>query len=494
MEYIDEIRGLYRYYTYHVYNKGRKPDELMWYPSKFHIFLCDKVQEFLEKKTDKAYDILILNTPPQHGKSKTVSECLPSWFLLRNPDKHVILISYGDDLARRFGKANLDKVKAYSELFGVSLDRSKANAKEFRIKDHEGVMISAGYGGTLTGNRAELIVIDDPVKNRVEADSEKDREKKWADYVDSIESRLAAGGKLILIMTRWHEDDLAGRLMEHYPDRCEVINLPCEAEENDVLGRKPGDPLCPEIGKDKKWLADFKESHTHEQGVRSWNALYQGRPTALEGNVLKREWWQFYESADYEDGKLKFDSMVMAVDASFKDMKHNDFVAIGVFGKRGNRIYLVDMINEHLNFTATTRKIKVMKAKYPEIGAVLVEDKANGSAVLEVMKDEIFGLIRVQPGASKEDRVNAVSFLIEAGNVYLPKDKNITWQFIDQCSSFPNGKHDDMVDAMCYALIRLSKMRAFKRIMRESKKQNRFNIPTVKIKKATERGEAINVI
>lgn len=226
--YLKNVQANYRFYCYHVHNDSR--DDLLWIPSKFHRFLCDKAQEFIEKPTDKAYEILILNTPPQHGKSTTITATLPSWYLMRNPDNKVIITSYGDSLAQRFGKQNLDKVKAYGKIFGVGLDKKKANATEFRIEGHTGVMISAGYGSGLTGNPADLIIIDDPVKNRVEADSETDREKKWKDYIDSIESRISAGGKIILIMTRWHEDDLAGRLMEHYSDRTTVINLPCEAE------------------------------------------------------------------------------------------------------------------------------------------------------------------------------------------------------------------------------------------------------------------------
>lgn len=493
--YLKNVQATYRYYCFHVHNDGREKGDWLWQPSAFHQFLCDKAQEFVEKPTDKAYEILILSTPPQHGKSTTITSTLPSWYLMRNPDKKVIEVSYGDDLAQRFGKQNLEKVQKYGRIFGVRLDRKKANAKEFRIAGHSGVMISAGYGSGLTGNPADLVIIDDPVKNRVEADSETDRNKKWTDYIDSIESRISAGGKVVLIMTRWHEDDLAGRLMEHYADRTTVINLPCEAEENDVLGRNPGDALCPEIGKGNEWLADFKAAHMSEEGIRSWNALYQGRPTAREGNLLKREWWEYYDFSDYEKGLLKFDTMIMSVDAAFKDEKQNDFVAIGVWGKRGTRIYLLDCINEHLNFTATMRKIKVTKAKFPKVSAVLIEDKANGTAIIQVLKEQVLGVIPVSPDASKEARVNAVSHVIEAGNVYLPRDKKFTWAFIDQCASFPNGKHDDMVDMASQALTRLIFTRAMRRLMKEARKGDRhFNLPKKTRKSRVGKGDKINVI
>lgn len=491
--YLKNVQATYRYYCYHAHNDGR--DELLWTPSKFHKFLCDKAQEFIERPTDKAYEILIINTPPQHGKSTTITSTLPSWFLMRNPDKKVIMVSYGDDLAQRFGKQNLDKVKGFGHIFGVSLDKKKSTAKEFRLAGRQGVMISAGYGSGLTGNPADLIIIDDPVKNRIEADSETDRNKKWADYIDSIESRISAGGKIILIMTRWHEDDLAGRLMKNYEDRVTVLNLPCEAEEDDLLGRKVGEALCPEIGKDNKWLADFKKGHMTEEGTRSWNALYQGRPTAKEGNMLMREWWRLYNRADYDDGTLAFDTMILSVDAAFKDGAKNDYVAIEVWGKKGINLYLVDLINQHLNFPDTVRKIKIILAKYPQIRGVYIEDKANGTAIIQTLKTQIFGVIPVTPDKSKEARVQDVSFYIEAGNVWLPKDMDFTWGFIDQCAEFPNGKHDDMVDAASQAITKLVRTRNLREAIRQTQqKGSQYFHTQVQKRRGVGRGDKIHVI
>lgn len=489
--YLKNIQANYRFFCYYSHNKGRE-DNLIWYPSRFHKFLCDRVQEFVERPTDKAYEILIINTPPQHGKSETVTATFPAWYLMRNPDKNVILVSYGDLLAQRFGKKNLDKVKEFGSLFGVKLDRSKRNAQNFCIAGREGSLLSAGYGSGLTGNPASLIVIDDPVKNRMEADSETDRNKKWSDYIDSIESRICAGGKIILIMTRWHEDDLAGRLIEHYADRTTVINLPCEAEEEDPLGRNVGDALCPEIGKGNEWLADFKKAHMSEEGVRSWNALYQGHPSAREGNMLRREWWQYYQRSDWENGRIEFDNMLLSVDATFKDGAKNDYVAIEVWAKSRNSIYLVDLVNEHLDFPSTMRKIKLMKAKYPQAFITLIEDKANGTGIIQMLKKDIMGIIPVNPDASKEARVNAVAPVVEAGNVYLPKDCGFTFKFVDQCASFPNAKHDDMVDAFSQAVSRLAFSRTVRKLERQAKKGDRyFTLPHLK---KTGKGEKINVI
>jgi len=487
-EYLQLVQGTLTGFCDYVYNNTKKEGEdLAWYPSKFHKFLCNKAQDFVTRKTEKAFEILIINTPPQHGKSVTITESLPAWWFMRNPDGNIIVISYGDDLAKRFGKSNLNKIKEYGNIFGVTLDNSKANSEEIMLKKHNGRLISKGFGSGITGQRADILLIDDPVKNAKEADSPTYRESIWEEFGMTVKSRLSAGGKVILIMTRWHEDDLAGRIIEEYPDRTTVLNLPCEAEEDDLLGRQPGDALCPEIGKGNAWLQDFKATYSSEQGLRQWNALYQGRPTAQEGNMLKREWWQFYDRKDWENGVLEFEQMIMSVDAAFKDEDKNDYVAISVWGKKDARIYLVDMVNEHLNFPNTVRKIRMMKARYPRVTAILIEDKANGTGVIQVLRTEIMGIIAVHPDASKEARVQSVSFAIEAGNVYLPRDKEctFTWKFVDQCASFPNAKHDDMVDSMSQALSRLIFTRAYKRKMAKTQMGNVFH--RIKPKKPSER-------
>ena len=494
--YLKNVQATYRYYCYHVHNDGRAVDEIMWKPSRFHMFLCNKVQEFVEKPTEKAFEILILNTPPQFGKSLTISETFPSWYIMRNPEKSVILISYGDDLAEKFGKANLQKVKAYGNIFGIALDKKKSKAREFQLLKHKGRMISKGFGSGLTGHTGNLILIDDPIKNRIEADSETTRNHMWEEFNDSVLTRLNAGDKLILIMTRWHEDDLAGRIIREMHDRTTVINLPCEAEEDDPLGREAGEPLCPEIGRDKAWVEDKKASITTEEGLRTWNALYQGRPTSKEGNILQREWWQYYMYEDYANGNLELDTILLSVDAAFKDKEKNDYVAIEVWGKRKNRIYLIDLINEHLNFMATIKKIRLLKVKYPNAFITLIEDAANGTAIIQYLKNEIMGVIPISPDKSKEARAQGVSAFIEAGNVFLPKDKKFTFEFIDQCASFPNGKHDDMVDSMSMALSRLIYNRTMRKIKNKARADG-FSFTREKRKTAAAlagNGEEINVI
>jgi len=496
--YLSGVQGIYKNYCFHVHNLDfvnnpkAKPEDLKWKPSVFHKDLCDRVQEFVEKTTDKAYEIMIINTPPQHGKSTTITETLPSWYLMKHPDNSVIQVSYGDDLAERFGKRNLEKVKEFGNIFGVEVDPKKATSREFQIKGHKGRMISKGVGSGLTGHSGHLIIIDDPIKNREQADSERTRDSVWNEFVDSIISRTQAGSKIVLIMTRWHEDDIAGRIMEQMGDITTYVNYECECEDVDAdpLGRKEGQPLCPEIGKGETWLKEFKAMFTSENGLRSWYALYQGHPTIQEGNILKKDWWRYYDPSE----EIRFDQMIMSVDATFKDGEKNDYVAISIWGKKENKIYLVLMVNEHLNFHGTLHKIRLLKAHYTRCGAVFIEDAANGTAIIQTLKNEIMGVIAVPPDKSKEARVNAVSFIIEAGNVYLPKDDPMTHKFVEQCAKFPNDKHDDMVDSMSMALAKLAYSRKGRLLGAFKEKTSGWTLPSERPRKKLDIGGRINAI
>ena len=420
----------------------------MWKETRLARFLARRVQDFVEEESGNAYDILLIQTPPQHGKSQTVTESLPSWYLGRWPEKRVILGSYNDVTAERFARRNKEKLKSVGKtLFGVETGRVDRTT-EFELKDHGGRLISRGLLSGVTGNPAELMILDDPIKNRMEADSPVIRRRIWEEWQNSFKSRLAAGAKVIVIMTPWHEDDLGARLLKS-EENITLLRLPVEAEEGDLLGRKIGEPLCPELGKGEKWLAQFKRGYLADPqgGQRAWQALYQCRPRREEGDLVKRRWWRYYDSAEKRDFAVE----VISVDAAFKGGENNDFVAITVWGKRGNDYYLRECQNAHLDFTGTLTAIREMKRKYPEAGAVLIEDKANGSAVINVLQRELF-CIPVQPQGGKTARVHAVSPAIESGHVFLPREAAWLGEFLDQWSAFPAGRHDDMVDSSTQAL------------------------------------------
>lgn len=443
-------------YCFGVLNDGidLSKEKPRYVPTKFHKWLCETVWEWLNESTGNPYDILLLSVPPQHGKSITITETLPSFYLGHFPEKRVIEVSYGSEFAKRFGKANKSKIQRFGGLFGISIANDAKSNVDWKLTNGIGGMISKGIMSPITGQSGDLIIVDDPIKNSQEASSETQRANLWNEWTNTIMSRVQTGTKIIVIQTRWHEDDLIGRLKER--PYTTYYNLEALNEsQDDPLGRKLGEALCPEMGKDESWLENYKEGlisglvdEGGESGIRAWEALFQGHPTSREGNILQREWWQFYETSDHID----FDTVIMSVDPAFKDT--GDYVAIGVWGKKGANIYLIDLVREHLNFQATM-DVMLQKRTLFNCSTILVEDKANGSAIIETLRKKIMGVVGVNPRDSKEERVNAVSFVIESGNVYLPKDRSFTGMFIEECAQFPNGKHDDMVDQMTQALARL---------------------------------------
>ena len=373
-----------------------------WKETALSRYLARAVQTFLEADTGHAYDILLIETPPQHGKSTAVTETLPSWFLGRWPEKRVIVAGYSDEFAERFCRRN----------------------------------------------PAELLIVDDPIKTRQDADSPVIRDRIWEEWQNSLKSRFAAGAKVIVIMTPWHEDDLAGRLLRQ-EIHVEQLRLPVEAEANDPLGRAPGAPLCPELGKDAAWLRDFKRAYLDDPkgGARAWAALYQCAPRVEGGNLIRRSWWKRYDPGDAP----AFGTQVISVDAAFKGGENNDFVAITVWGKAGTDYYLLDCLNRRLDFPGTLQAIRAMAKLYPEARAVLIEDKANGPAVIQTLQRDDYMTKPFRP-LELIARVNAVAPAIEAGHVFLPRQSPWVEAFVDQWTAFPAAAHDDMVDSASQAL------------------------------------------
>jgi predicted phage terminase large subunit-like protein len=414
--------------------------------AKHHQLICNALER-IEKGSLKR---LMIFMPPRHGKSQTVSETFPSWFIGRDPKRRVIATSYGDTLSRQFGRKNRAKLEEFGrDIFGVELAKDNNQTTNFSIAGNTGGALFSGLGGSLTGHGAHLLIADDLFKNRMEANSSVYRDRIYDEYRNSMLTRLTSDGAVIIINTRWHEDDLCGRILKEEADKWEVISLPAEAEENDALGRNIGDPLWSEQGFDKAWIDETKRS----VGSQSWNALYQQRPSAMEGNIIKRSWFQFYKQAP------TFEEQIISVDATFKDKADTDFCVLQVWGRKGADKYLLDQVRERMGFTSTVTAIRTLNAKHPKAHTKLIEDKANGSAIIDFLKHEISGLIPVEPQGGKVARAYAVQPTIEAGNVFIPDPTLAPWvhDFIEECASFPNGAHDDQVDCMTQALNRLQK-------------------------------------
>lgn len=414
----------------------------LYKPAAHHFLIADALQRIIAGKLKK----LMIFMPARHGKSMTVTESFPSYYLGKFPKRRVITVSYGDSLARRFGRKNRQKLGEYGqELFNVQLAADNASVQDWATTEGGG-MLSVGIGAGITGHGADLLLMDDVIKNREEANSEHIRNKVYDEYQSSLLTRLHFGGAVILIMTRWHEDDIAGRILAREKD-WEVLSLPAEAEEGDILGRAVGEPLWIEGGYDLSWLKEKKA----QLDAQTWNSIYQQRPSAAEGNIIKRDWIKYYKQLP-----PSFDEMLISVDASFKGNTNSDYCVLTVWGKDKARKYLVDAIRDRMNFPSTVAALRSLVAKYPKATAKLVEDKANGSAIIDFLKQEISGIIPVTPKESKEARLSAVSPEFESGSVFFPDPSLCSWigECVEELVTFPNGKHDDFCDSTSQALQR----------------------------------------
>lgn len=393
----------------------------------------------------------IVSMPPRHGKSEFISNWLPTWYLDTFPDRRIILSSYAAKFAAKWGR----KARTNLESFELarSIVRQDSRAADRFETTRGGGMITAGVGGPITGEGAHLAIIDDPIKNWQEAMSET-RRQTIRDWFDStLYTRLEPNATVILLMTRWHEDDLAGYLLNEHEDDWTEINLPAIAEEDDQLGRAIGEALCPE-----RYDADKLRQIMSAVGSRMSLGLYQQRPTPAEGEHWKRSYWRHWTVMPE-----KFDKIIQSWDMTFKDKAQSksgkvDFVVGQVWGKLGANLYLLDQVRGQWGFTKTKEMVRELTKRWPLGRRKLIEDKANGAAVQDDLKNTISGLLLVEPQGGKLSRVTASEPVVESGNVYLPNPVVHPWvkDFIDEAAAFgPNAKHDDQVDAASQAILYL---------------------------------------
>lgn len=403
---------------------------------------------------------LIWSMPPQEGKSERTSRRFPLWLLARNPDLRIAIVSYEMGVARRWGRAIRNDIAEHPEL-GLTVRADTSAAHEWQLDGHRGGVYSVGIGGALTGRPVDVLLIDDPLKGRKEADSATFRQACKDFYTDTARTRLAPDALQIIIQTRWHEDDLSGWLLSG-PSGHEwrYINVPAQAEaDDDPLGRAPGEYLISARG---RTAADW-EATKRDVGARTWAALYQGRPAPAEGGLFKRSHWRWYSApraVRRDDGTMwvhDADEIVQSWDMTFKDTKASDFVVGQVWARHGADVYLLDQVRDRLDFPATAQAVKALSAKWPQAHAKLVEDKANGPAIIAQLRSTVAGLIPITPHDSKFARASSVAPFVESGNVYLPDPALAPWidEYVVEHTSFPNSSHDDQVDCTSQALHRL---------------------------------------
>ena len=477
-----------------------------FYMTKFHRYLTDTIQEFLETPSTRAMDILLLSVPPRHGKTFTVTETLPSWYLGKHPDGNVIICSYDSAFAESFSRRNRDKFNEYAaDIFPDAQGNKNVQGVALWETTKGGRCRAAGLKAGITGFGAELFIIDDPIKNQEAAESETILAKIHNEMGPSVQSRIHPGGKLIVIQTRWVENDVIGYIEKNWGEFIwKSINLPCECEdaENDPLGRQVGDSLMgPHLGdfnipqricNDNNWLKSKKLLVMAGEGEHVWNALYQGHPSAQDGNLFKEPWWQLYSRSSMDINAM--DYLCLSVDATFKKTETSDMVAIELWGLRRDEIFLWKLINKRMGFVETLNRIQRLCKEYPTIDELIIEDKANGSAIIDSLRysENVPPIVAVNPLGGKYSRAQAVSPYVATCKVHVPtdfseseeleiewdgKEKNLKGhrKFVLQHSRFPFAKNDDMVDAETQALSRIIKLitgeepKPQKRILRYTK-------------------------
>jgi len=446
----------------------------------------DAISDHLEAVSKGQIRNLLINIPPRHMKSLAVSVFWPTWEWTFAPSVRWLFASYAESLSKR------DSLKCrrlidslwYKAKFGHIFSLTSDQNEKMRFEnDKTGYRIATSVGGSGTGEGGNRIVVDDP-HNATQAQSDTQRESALTWWDQTMATRLNDPQKdtKVIVMQRLHERDLSGHVLEQggYEHLC----LPAEYEPKTFISligwsdprTQPGELL---------WPARFREQEItrlkRDLGSYAAAGQLQQRPSPAEGGMLKRFWWRYWKPRGSDlggvmirmaDGSYQtiepvelpetFDEILQSWDMSFKDATaakggDPDSVAGGVWGRLDANKYFLDLVCAQMDFPQTCSAVIALSQKWPNANAKLVEDKANGPAVIATLRNKIAGLIAVEPEGGKVARVNAVSPGIESGNVFIPHPLLYAWvdPFVEECAAFPNGAHDDRVDQMSQALVRL---------------------------------------
>jgi len=404
---------------------------------------------------------LMVIMPPRHGKSELISLRFPCWYMGRHTTDLIAQAGYSESIALTHSRKARDIFIApeMTQLFPDIRYRPERAAQETIVPErqaaHEwgtkqgGSYFAVGIGGGLTGRGYNIGIIDDPVKDAEEAESATYRQRGWEWYTHVFYTRQAPGAAIILVMTRWHHADLAGRLLQlsandPNADQWTVLHYPAISED--------GKALWPERY-DLKWLLQVKAGQADNpeepgQGSRAFEALYQGRPSLVEGQVIRREWWKYYDP----DNPPVFDFTVHSWDTAFKDKQENDFSVNTHWGVCHSGYYLLNVWRRKVEFPELkTTAIAMHDRDHPN--AVIVEDKASGQSLIqELQRETAIPILPIKVDTNKLARANAVTPLMESGRVWLPKSAPWLHDYIEELANFPNGNHDDQVDSTTQAL------------------------------------------
>lgn len=446
-ELLDRRKGRSSFSDFCRYVASEEP------PAKHHMLICDAADRIIDGSLKR----LMVFMPPGSAKSTYATVRFPAYYLGKLKKKGVICASYNDTLAAQFGKKtrNLIREPETQRLFDGLALKSDSQAKGEWDTEDGGFYFSVGIGGGVTGRRADLGIIDDPIRGRKDADSQLIRDNCWGWYLDDFRTRLKPGAAIIIILTRWHEDDLAGRILPDDWDGesgtveskdgedWEVICLPAQAKNNDVLGRQPGEWLWTEWFSDE-WWEQTKKTVT-QSGFRSWNSLYMQTPVDDEGSFFRREWFKRYDIKDCPNT-----ANYQSSDFATKEGE-GDYTELGVFGMDNDgHLWIKDWW-----YGQTTTDIWIDKqleqydkhdcyAAFGETGVIrrAVEPFLTMQSMSKGIYPRLEWIVR---SGDKAAMARSFQGMSSVGLIHIP---NTLWgnRLIDQLCKFPNGKHDDAVD------------------------------------------------
>ena len=392
---------------------------------------------------------LIINMPPRHTKSEFASYLLPAWMIGKNPKLKIIQATHTADLAIDFGRKtkNLVDDSDYQQVFDTRLMEDSQAAGKWKT-EQGGEYFAAGVGGAITGRGADLLIIDDPHKEQDIKKDSKSFEKAWNWYTSGPRQRLQPGGKIVCVMTRWSTKDLTGQLIKAQgaddSDQWEVVELPA------IL--PSGKPVWPEY-----WTKEELTKTKSSIPVSNWNAQYMQQPTADEGAIIKRDWWRNWEHKDPPQIKYK----IQSYDTAFLKKESADYSAITTWGvfeteDSGDNIILLSAFKDRYEFPEL-RRVAHEEYLWWRPDMTLIEAKASGIPLTAELRRMGIPVVNFTPskGNDKHARVNSVSPLFESGKVWAPMNEHFAQEVVEECAAFPFGEHDDYVDSMTQALMRI---------------------------------------